>query len=92
MVGIQERRKKIEQCFNCDDIIVPQPLGTIKIEEYRLIPIDMPNQLKEAMRNGRFFVDPRDSRGFRYHSLLDSYKRKKTEIYSAKKKERENIK
>ena len=56
--GIQE----IKQCHNCDDIMVPQPPRTIRIEGYRIIPIDMPNQLEEARRNGRFFVDPRDPR------------------------------
>jgi len=76
LVGIRE----IQQSHNCGDIIAPQPLRTIRVEGYRLIPIDMPNQLDEARRNGRFFVDPRDPRGFRYHTPLDSYKRKRTEM------------
>ena len=51
----------------------------------------MPNQLEEARRNGRFFVGLRDPRGFRYHTLLDSYKRRKTKIdnfFSEKERER----
>ena len=52
----------------------------------------MPNEMEEARRNGRFFVDPRDPRGFRYHTPLHSYKRRRTEmddLFSEEERERE---
>ena len=88
MFGIQE----IEQSHNCDDIIVPQLLRSIRVEGHRLIPKDIPNQLEEAMINGRFFVDTRGPRVFRYHTPPDSNKRRRSEIddlFSEKDRERE---
>ena len=90
VVGIQ----RIEQSHNCDDIIVPQPLSTIWLEGFRLIPIYMPNQLEKARRNGRFFIDPRDPIDFRYYtlSIIIKEEERRWMICSAKKKERERFK